>query len=155
MEVNGLPFDSLLKQINSYVADFAKEAKGNNLSFSMTMYGDTFYRLRPFDVKTLAKSVDMIYVMAYDFHKSGGNPGPNFPLYGKETYGYDFQTMTEDFLKIVPKEKLSIIFGMFGYDWVVGEKGTAVQNGEAISTGKVAATYLQKCAYKKLPRKKR
>src|SRR5207249_3980016 len=99
LEITAIPFDSLIKQVNIFTNSFYKAAKKNALSFSITLYGDTFYRIRPFDVKTLVQNSNNIMIMAYDFHKVKGNPGPNFPLNGKETYGYDLQKMTDDFLQ--------------------------------------------------------
>ena len=81
-------------------------------------------------------------IMAYDFHKVKGNPGPNFPLNGKETYGYDLQKMTDDFLQFVPPEKLTIIFGLFGYDWVIDDKNNALQSGEALSYLQIKQKFL-------------
>jgi spore germination protein YaaH len=117
-----LPTDKLTQQINSFVVYFSKECAKNNLTFSITLYGDIFYRNRPYDVKTLVKYVNHIYIMAYDFHKSKGNPGPNFPLSGKEKYGYDIKTMINDFLIIVPNEKITFVLGMYGYEWTVDER---------------------------------
>lgn len=148
LELNALPFDSVLKNITSYNTAFAKAAHQQNLTFSTTLYGDTFYRFRPYNVADIAKNVDMIYIMAYDFHKSRGNPGPNFPYTGRDTYGYDFQKMVDDFLHVAPDEKVSVVFGMFGYDWKVDEKGKAQGNGISLSTYKVQQQFIDSCTQK-------
>lgn len=116
----------------------------------MTIYGDALYRVRPYDVKELSPHVDQIYIMAYDFHKSRGEPGPNFPLtrsprrrFGeagrsesegghKKEYGYDFQTMIADFTQIVPREKITVLFGMYGYDWTLGAQGKPLKAATAV-----------------------
>lgn len=117
LEISSMPFTSLTNNINNFVSTFHKEAKDKKIKFSIMLYGDTFYKLRPYDVLNLSNNSDGIFIMAYDFHKAGGNPGPNFPFSGKEKYGYDFKTMITDFLNFVPKEKITVVFGMFGYDW--------------------------------------
>lgn len=145
LEISAIPFDSLIKQVNDFTALFYTEAEKNNLSFSLALYGDVFYRLRPFDVKALAKNADEIMVMAYDFSKAKGNPGPNFPLEGEETYGYDYKKMTEDFLKVVPAHKLTVIFGLFGYDWVVDGQGNTLQQGKALSSQEITGKFIESC----------
>ncbi len=147
LEVSGLPFTSLIDQITSFNKDFYEKAKAARLSYSITAYGDTFYRVRPFSIEELEKSSDMIYVMAYDFHKANGNPGPNFPLAGSDTYGYDYKRMVGSFLDAVPAHKLTFIFGMYGYDWVIDEGGKAKDAGTAISLKETNASLLDDCNY--------
>ncbi len=146
LELSALPFDSLIQQINSFAQSFATEANNNELSFSIAMYGDTFYRIRPFEVKTLAKSSDKVMIMAYDFSKANGNPGPGFPLAGKSTYGYDYHSLVDNFLQVVPSEKITVIFGLYGYDWTVDEKNISQQIGKARSLVEIEEQILAKCA---------
>jgi spore germination protein YaaH len=148
LELAALPFDSLKGQINTFTSSFYKAAKKDKLSFEMTMYGDTFYRLRPFDVKTLSKNTDSFLIMAYDFHKSRGNPGPNFPLNGQESYGYDMTEMVNDFLKFVPAQKLTVVFGLFGYDWAVDSKGDSIAQGKPITYNELNQKFISSCQYK-------
>lgn len=145
LEVSAIPFDSLIKQINGFTSLFYQEAKKNDLSFAITVYGDVFYRLRPFDVKELASNADMLMIMAYDLSKAKGNPGPNFPLQGQETFGYDYEKMTEDFLRVVPPEKIIVVFGLFGYDWAVDTKEKAIQQGKALTTSEIEAKFIESC----------
>lgn len=148
LEVSAIPFDSLVQQINSFTKLFYQEVKRNNLSFSLTVYGDVFYRLRPFDVKVLSKNADQVMVMAYDFSKAKGNPGPNFPLQGKDVYGYDYEEMIDDFLRVVPAEKLTVIFGLFGYDWLVDGRGQTLQQGKAVTTQAAESQFIEICKQK-------
>ncbi|MGE5041507.1 MAG: glycosyl hydrolase family 18 protein [Candidatus Levyibacteriota bacterium] len=133
-ETQGLPFESFIKSITSLNSLFAQKAHGQKLSFGTLVYGDVFYRIRPFDVESIAKSSDRVFVMAYDFSKAKGDPGPNFPLDDKKTYGYDFKTMVSDYGKVVPKNKLSFIFGMFGYDWIIDAKNQTKGTADSKST---------------------
>lgn len=148
LEISALPFDSLITQINTFTTDLATEVKKNKLKFSILLYGDTLYRARPFDIKTLARQADRVMVMSYDFHKTRGNPGPNFPLQGKETYGYDLSQMADDFLRIIPSDKIVIVFGMYGYDWVVDSAGKAIDAAGAVTDSEVQKKFLDNCTYK-------
>lgn len=145
LELSGLPFASLVDQITVFNKEFFTKAKASKLSYGLTAYGDTFYRVRPFSMGDLAKSADKIYVMAYDFHKANGNPGPNFPLSGSDTYGYDYKRMVESFLDTVPAEKLTFIFGMYGYDWEIDDQGKAKDMGTAISLKETKSSLLDDC----------
>lgn len=147
LEISSLPFASITNQMNSFVEDFSKATKKESLSFSMMFFGDTFYRLRPYDVVTLIKHLDRAMIMAYDFHKAKGDFGPNFPFNGKEIYGYDFTVMVNDFLNIVPEEKLVVVFGMFGYDWKVDENKKPLEQARAITLTVAKKQFIDQCVF--------
>jgi len=137
LEMGVIPFDDAKDSITQFTLLFSDSAHDSEKTFSMTMYGDVFYRARPYDVEKLAHVVDEIYVMAYDFHKSRGEPGPNFP-FDRQSLGdggltYDFQTMINDFIQIVPREKITILFGMYGYDWTLGAQGKPLKAAKAVA----------------------
>lgn len=146
LELSALPFESLIKQINEFNNRFYKTLKKENLKYQITIYGDVYYRIRPFDVKTLAKSADKIMVMAYDLHKASGNPGPNFPLNGKEKYGYDYTELVARLLNDVPHDKIEVIFGLYGYDWQVNDKNTSLAGGKPMSYLEIKNNILDNCA---------
>lgn len=148
LEITSFPFSSITTQINSFVKEFSKEVKKQNLEFAITLSGDTFFKIRPFDVEFLEKQVDRFYIMAYDFSKAKGDPGPNFPFMGKEEYGYDFKTMITDFLNLIPKEKIVVVFGMFGYDWIVDSNEKSLQTAQSISLREVKNSFINMCKYK-------
>ncbi|HVZ58570.1 MAG TPA: hypothetical protein VG935_02355, partial [Patescibacteria group bacterium] len=50
IEVSALPFSSLIEQITDFNKSYATAVHRAGLSYSITAYGDTFYRLRPFDM---------------------------------------------------------------------------------------------------------
>ena len=148
LEVSGLPFDALVTQISDFTHNLATQTKAQQLQFDLTLYGDTFYRVRPFDVKKLASDADNVMLMAYDFHKARSNPGPNFPLGGADTYGYDEGKMADDFLQVVPNQKLSVIFGLFGYDWPVDNDGKATGQGAPLTDTQIQNKFLNHCDLK-------
>lgn len=147
LEVSGLPFDALVTQISDFAHNLATQTKAQHLQFDMTLYGDTFYRVRPFDVKKVAADADNVMLMAYDFHKARSNPGPNFPLNGQNTYGYDMSKMADDFLQVVPNQKLTVIFGLYGYDWPVDNSGTAIGQGSPVTDAQVQNKFLNSCDF--------
>jgi spore germination protein YaaH len=147
LEVSALPFDSLIQQISSFNKQFYQAARKEKLYYAVSLYGDTFFRIRPFDVKSIAANSDEVMIMAYDFHKSRGNPGPNFPLSGKEKYGYDYHSLVEQFGKVVPKEKLTVIFGFFGYDWAVNKEKNMMTHGVPLSLNQIRERFITDCRF--------
>jgi len=162
LELGVIPFENTKDAITSFVKLFS-EATHNGIipqrrdnpdntkpvTFSLTLYGDMFYRARPYDVAALANYVDTIYIMAYDFHKSRGEPGPNFPFDRQSLvdgdleneYGYDFQKMVDDFTSVVPREKITVLFGMYGYDWTLGPQGKPLKAAKAIPLNEIENGY--------------
>ncbi len=132
-------------QINDFVSEFSRALKRDDLYFAFAVYGDVFYRRRPYDVKSISQQVDELMIMAYDFSKSIGEPGPNFPLSGREKYGYDLKKMIEDYLTVAPKEKISVIFGMYGYDWTVDKQKRPVKPAQALTINQIKQKYLENC----------
>lgn len=145
LEISTIPFDDTVERISQFVQSFYTESKTQNIPFSLILYGDVFFRKRPFDLKNLTKNTDEIFIMAYDFHKSRGEPGPNFPLYGQEKYGYDLQTMINDFKTYMSPEKLTVIFGMYGYDWFVNEKKQPIRPAKALTLNEIKKNFLNNC----------
>jgi len=146
-EYNALAFDSVVQSITNFSQTFANEAKQQGLTFYQIVYGDTFYRLRPFDLEKLATHADGIIVLAYDFHKANGDAGPNFPLSGHEVQGYDFKTMTTDFIRKVPATKLIVAFGLFGYDWLVDNQGHSSGLATPLSFIEAQQKFFTSCGY--------
>ncbi len=134
-------------QLNMFVQKLYTSEKQNYRKLNVLVYGDTFYRKRPYDIQYIGNHSDGIMIMAYDFHKSRGEPGPNFPLSGKDKYGYDLKVMTNDFLRYVPADKITVIFGMFGYDWAVDEKKRPIKPGEALSLKEITAQFITRCKW--------
>lgn len=118
-------------RISKFVHYFCTSLRKNYKDCFTLVYGDTYRLQRPYDIAALAKSSDRILVMAYDFHKAGGEPGPNFPF--SNNYDYDFKQMVTDFTTDVPPEKLEIVFGMYGYDWTLNDQGTPLKQAQSLS----------------------
>ncbi len=146
-ETSAFGFDTTTNNISSFYKVVSQKVKSSNLLFYTTVYGDTYFRARPYDIKKIGELSDKVLIMAYDFSKSRGNPGPNFPLKETEEYGYSFERMISDFQKDVDNRKLVVTLGYFGYDWQVGGDGTAVASGVPLSTNKIIQDFVNDCAY--------
>lgn len=146
-ESSALAFDTVVNRIGTFSDTFYKSAHNKNLSYDVALYGDTFFRSRPYNVEDIAQHSDRIFIMAYDFHKANGDPGPNFPLNGKNIYGYDFTSLMTDFIHNVRPDKLSVVFGMFGYDWQINSKGEAESTGVSISDNNAQKRFLSHCDF--------
>lgn len=145
LEMQSFFNDDLKGQINVFVQKYYTAAKKDYKMFSFIVYGDTFFRKRQFDISFIGSHSDEIMVMAYDFHKSYGEPGPNFPFNRRSLdkgghnmdYNYDFKQMISDFVSHVPKEKLTVIFGMYGYDWTLNAQGTPLKRAKALTYNEI------------------
>lgn len=146
-EISALPSEGLRMRIGEFVKAVHAELSGKSIPLAITIYGDVFYRKRPYDLKALEASSEEIMIMAYDFHKAGGEPGPNFPYGGKDRYNYDFPTMIRDFRLFIPAEKLTVIYGMYGYDWIVDEKKRPIKPATSLTLHQIRSKFLDSCEW--------
>lgn len=82
------------------------------------------WKKKLYDIKELSKVSDGIFMMAYDFAVKGSdNAIPTAPLYGHKEgkYWYDVSTAVEDFLKLMPANKLVLGVPWYGYEYPVSE----------------------------------
>ncbi|MCX6732637.1 MAG: glycosyl hydrolase family 18 protein [Candidatus Roizmanbacteria bacterium] len=125
------------EQITKFVQLICTSVKTDYKTCDVLVYGDFSYRNRPYDLQALSKVSDTILLMAYDLNKPGGEPGPNFNFEEKQKYGYDFKTMVQDVLVLVPKEKIEVVFGMYGYDWTLNDQGAPLKSAKALSVSQI------------------
>lgn len=137
LEYHALSFGPVVHSLTDFSTLFATNTHQAHLLYYQALYGDTFYRARPFDVAAIGKVSDGIYVMAYDFHKASGNPGPNFPLHMLSDEDYSFGQMVKDFTSKVPAKKIAVVFGLFGYDWPVDDKGRSTDQGSSLTHSQI------------------
>lgn len=150
-----LPTKKTTEEITNFFAKMAEASHASGMIFAVTIYGDTFYRARPYDIENIEPNVDLFYVMTYDFHKSYGTPGPNFPLYasdfnndlvgakkGVKQYGYSIEHMIADMtLADVKSDKIVPVFGMYGYDWMVDDENRPLKPAEAVTLNQAESRY--------------
>lgn len=147
LELFSLFNEQLSGQINDFVQKFYTSLKSDYKTFGVTVYGDVFFRKRPYDIGFIAKNCDEILVMAYDFSKARGEPGPNFPYETGPDNNYSFKRMISDFKTLVPPDKLTIIFGMYGYDWQVDEKKRPITSAKALTLLEIKKEFLENCQW--------
>lgn len=147
-ETSALGFESTTRNITNFYKLFSDSAKKEDLKFYVTLYGDTYFRTRPYNVKQIGEMSDKVFIMAYDFSKARGNPGPNFPLKDTNLYGYDFSKMVDDFQKDVDNKKLVVVLGYFGYDWRVDGSNNSLATGSSLSTLEITNGFIKDCKYK-------
>jgi len=145
-ETSAFGFSSTEEKVTKMYKTLQKEIKKNNLEFLVTVFGDSYYRARPYNIKEIGNLSDKVIIMAYDFHKARLNPGPNFPLSGKDKYGYDFKTMVNDFKKDLSFEKIVVALGYFGYDWKM-ENGVSVGMAEPLSLNQIDSRFINNCEF--------
>jgi peptidoglycan-N-acetylglucosamine deacetylase len=101
----------------------------NDLSFDLHAKGLKLYvsvqvRNEDYDYKAIAAAVDGVVIMNYDEHFPGGTPGP----VASQDW---FIGNLESAIKEIPKEKLIVAIGNYGYDWVERPKKDKLPPGVA------------------------
>jgi spore germination protein YaaH len=96
--------------------EFRKSSPDTELSIDLYPLSARDNRL--FDVNALSEMFDKFIVMSYDYYSASSTvSGPVAPMNGfsEEKYFFDVTTTYNDYLKILPKEK--IIMGIPYYSW--------------------------------------
>lgn len=146
LELSSLAIGDVEKQVSEFVQVFGRQARAEKLHFAVATYGDTFFRARPFHLPTIAKAADEVIIMTYDFSKSYGEPGPTFPFADPDQlYHYSFQQMIEDYLQVVPANKITIAFGYFGYNWPIGNQGIPLTSATAVTLNQATRNFMNGC----------
>jgi len=150
-ETSAFGFKSKEEKVTAMYKVLHEEVKKQNLEFIVTVFGDNYYRARPYNIKEINNISDQVIIMAYDFHKARLNPGPNFPLSDKATYGYDMGSMISDFKKDLDFEKITVILGYFGYDWKL-DNGVSVGMAEPLSLNQIKSRFINNCNFESCKR---
>jgi len=147
LEISSLVLTDLTSKINEFVKHLYTQFSDKKIKFSLVLYGDIFYRKRQYDLLTLNNYCDEVMIMAYDYHKTISESGPNFPLNKGSKYDYDFKQMLADYMSIFPVNKLTVIYGMYGYDWTVSEKKQPLKPARALSLNEIRQQFLDNCQW--------
>ncbi len=85
--------------------------------------------LRGYDFGGIGSVVDFMFIMAYDWHYGGSEPGPVAPI-------TEVRRTVEFALESVPERKVIIGVPLYGYDWILpqrpGTSAPAISNQEAL-----------------------
>ncbi len=124
VEYVGKPDDQYRGKFSNFVAHVTEsmhqEVPGSQVT--VAVYALSAKQPQLYDIAALGKSADSIFMMAYDFSVKGSKTSsPTAPLYGHQNgkYSYDIATAVEDFLKVMPAEKLILGVPYYGYNYVV------------------------------------
>jgi spore germination protein len=106
------------------------------------------YLVNPKDV---AKYVDSIVIMGYDYHFQGSYvTGPVAPLFGASTVSeFDIQTAVQKALAIFPSSKIILGAPLYGYEWeTLGEdpRSPVIPGTGLTASSQRIEKLLQKCA---------
>ncbi|MFS0669533.1 glycoside hydrolase family 18 protein [Peribacillus frigoritolerans] len=87
--------------------------------------------LKGYDYGGIGAVVNYMFIMAYDWHHSGSEPGAVAPI-------TEVRRTIEFAIESVPRRKLIIGVPLYGYDWLVPHKpgtvASAISNQDAIKT---------------------
>lgn len=105
-----IDFEDLLPETFPFYYTFLEDM-GNRLhSDKLSLETNVPLHNDSFDYTKISSLVDMMVVMAYDEHWSSASPGPVSSLSW-------YQEGVTEILRTIPKEKVSIAIGNYGYDW--------------------------------------
>jgi spore germination protein len=121
IEYSGEVTDAMRKRMTEVVTKTRKHLnqKYSQVQLSIAMYASGAKGGQIWQVDKLGEQVDYIVIMAYDFHRrSSPQAGPVAPLFGgKDLWDSDISQHLQDFLKVVPPEKLLLGVPFYGYEW--------------------------------------
>lgn len=87
--------------------------------------------LRGYDYGGIGAVVDFMFIMAYDWHHAGSEPGPVAPI-------TEVRRTIEFAINKVPRRKIILGVPLYGYDWIIpyqsGTIASALSNQGAIDT---------------------
>lgn len=126
IEYVGDPGDEYRKKFTKFTTDLSKKLHSEvpNANLTVSVYASAVRYPKIYDIAALSKVTDGIFMMAYDFAVKGSdNAIPTSPLYGHKEgkYWYDISTAVDDFLAVMPADKLILGLPWYGYDYPVYE----------------------------------
>lgn len=123
-EYSGNPGEEYRRSFSSFVTNLSTKmhAEMPNSRITVSVYASAARGGKLWDIKQLSAATDGIFMMAYDFSVAGSdNAAPTAPLFGYKAgkYAYDISTAVEDFLRVMPANKLILGVPLYGYNYLV------------------------------------
>ncbi len=117
-------FTSFIKKLT---AKMHQEVPASKVTISV--YASAASSPKIANISEVANASDGIFMMAYDFAVANSETAmPTAPLYGKKQgkYSYDVSTAVDDFLAVMPANKLILGVPYYGYNYMVSKPGVNV-----------------------------
>lgn len=129
-EYDGIPDDIYREKFVQFNQKLTNEIRRQSpgTKLSIDFFPLSLRKPRLFDIPRLAPLYDRVIVMSYDFYASNSDiAGPVAPMGGfaEGKYIFDVASAYQDYLGVVPKEKLVMGVPYYGYDWPVQDGKTA------------------------------
>lgn len=147
-EYTGDPGSEYRQKMSNFIRYFT-DTMHHNISGSkvtVSVYASSVKEPNIYNIASLAKASDGLFMMAYDFATSGSDKAmPTSPLGGHKEgkYWYDITTAVNDFLTQMPPDKLILGLPWYGYNYAVVEpKINADTNKGYYSNIKVGRRYV-------------
>ncbi len=115
LEGINIDFEELDTATYPLYTEFLKELSGKLHTIGKTVSVNVPLSNDQFDLKEIAKYVDLIFLMAYDEHWSSASPGP---IASQDWFLDGVASALHD----VPREKLVVTIWNYGYDWTIWKK---------------------------------
>jgi spore germination protein len=112
--------DEFSQFVRNMTETMHREVPGSRVTVSV--YASAARSPKLYDIASIGKDSDGIFMMAYDFAVAGSEKAaPTAPLYGYKEgkYGYDIATAVEDFKKVMPANKIILGVPYYGYNYPV------------------------------------
>jgi peptidoglycan-N-acetylglucosamine deacetylase len=119
-----IDFESFPKKGQPGYVALLQELSSDLHAKGMKLYVSVQVRNEDFDYKAVSAAADGVVIMNYDEHFPNGTPGP---VASQEW----FTSNLESAIKEIPKEKLIVAIGNYGYDWVEKPKKGKLPPGVA------------------------
>lgn len=124
-EYGGNPGQGYKDKFSKFVAKFTEELHKEvpNSQLSVSVYASAAMGGQMYDISSIGKSADLVFMMAYDFAVAGSdNAIPTAPLYGHKEgkYWFDIDTAVSQFLGQMDSQKLVLGTAWYGYNHAVG-----------------------------------
>jgi cellulose synthase/poly-beta-1,6-N-acetylglucosamine synthase-like glycosyltransferase/spore germination protein YaaH/peptidoglycan/xylan/chitin deacetylase (PgdA/CDA1 family) len=119
-----IDFESFPKKGQRGYVALLNELSSDLHAKGMKLYVSVQVRNEDFDYKAISSAVDGVVIMNYDEHFPGGTPGP----VASEDW---FLDNLQSAVKEIPKEKLIVAIGNYGYDWADKPEKGKLPAGEA------------------------
>jgi cellulose synthase/poly-beta-1,6-N-acetylglucosamine synthase-like glycosyltransferase/spore germination protein YaaH/peptidoglycan/xylan/chitin deacetylase (PgdA/CDA1 family) len=119
-----IDFESFPKKAQPAYVALLNELSSDLHAKGMKLYVSVQVRNEDFDYKAIAAAVDGVVIMNYDEHFPGGTPGP---VASQEWFTDNLASAINE----IPKEKLIVAIGNYGYDWVERPKKGKLPPGVA------------------------